>query len=244
MALEFTDSPSELPDSDGVPMETDTHRDQMLILVNSLRDYFQARGLRHYVSGNSFVYYKRPDKNVGPDVYVVLDASPDRRRYWCAWEESNKLPSIVVELISKTTEAEDRGRKFILYRDVFKTKDYLIYDPLKQRLDVFRRSRKGYLANLPAPDGRIHLSALKLSVGVVDGFLRWFSSEGDLLLTGEERAEAEHRRAEAERLRAEAEHRRAEEEHRRAEEERHRADRAEAEARRLAEEVDRLRRRL
>ncbi|MCS6773640.1 MAG: hypothetical protein NZ693_05950, partial [Thermoflexales bacterium] len=53
--------------------------------------------------------------------------------------------------------------------------------------------------------------------GLEATWLRWCDQEGKLLLTGQERAEAEHQRAEAERERAEAERQRAEAERQRAE---------------------------
>jgi hypothetical protein len=64
----------DLPSCDGAPMETERHRLQMEILINSLKPWLGERG---YVSGNMFMYFSAKHlKNQdfrGPDVFVVRD---------------------------------------------------------------------------------------------------------------------------------------------------------------------------
>ena len=67
-----------------------------------------------------------------------------------------------------------------------------------------------------------------------DTWLRWCDREGQMLLTGAERAEQERQRAEQERQRAEQERQRAEQEHQRAEQERVLRQQAQEQAERLA----------
>ena len=74
--------------------------------------------------------------------------------------------------------------------------------------------------------------------GHVDTWLRWKDAEGNLLLTGGERAAQEAERAERERERADREGERADREGERAERERERAERMKARLRELGEEVD------
>ena len=72
--------------------------------------------------------------------------------------------------------------------------------------------------------GRYPIPQLRVELGIWQGeydemnlpWLRWWDSEGNLLLIGEERAQQESLRAERERLRAGEEHLRAEEEKQRA----------------------------
>ncbi|MFM6397366.1 MAG: Uma2 family endonuclease, partial [Planktothrix sp.] len=66
--------------------------------------------------------------------------------------------------------------------------------------------------------GHYLIPALNVELGIWQGqyqnvqlpWLRWWDSQGNLLLTGDERAETERQRAETERQRAEIEHQRAE----------------------------------
>ncbi|HXE73836.1 MAG TPA: Uma2 family endonuclease, partial [Candidatus Nitrosotenuis sp.] len=201
----------ELPDSDGVPMESEWVREQTSrYLIEPLQDYFAETGTVAFVGGNSFVYYE-PVKAVGPDFYVVRGGVPRGQTKWVAWEEEGRLPTTVIELVSPSTESEDRGRKFCIYRDVFGTEDYFLYDPEREHLEGYHLERGHYVALSPGPDGRFPCASLGLFLGVKDGWLRFWTPEGRLLLTGHERADEERRRADEERRRADEERRRADE---------------------------------
>jgi hypothetical protein len=50
---------NELPSDDGEPMETQGHREQMNLLIDSLESAWQDRN-DFYVGGNMFVYYSEP----------------------------------------------------------------------------------------------------------------------------------------------------------------------------------------
>ncbi len=147
------------PTSDGKPMaETDHHRDLMLALIQTLQTWF-ASNERVYVSGNLMYYYVPGDKrrHVSPDVFVVRGVSNERRKHYLAWEEG-KHPSVVIELTSRSTRREDTHKKFELYRDVLKVKEYFLYDPygdyLKPQLQGYRLT-KGQYVPIALRDGRM-----------------------------------------------------------------------------------------
>lgn len=87
----------------------------------------------------------------------------------------------------------------------------------------------------PNERGHYPIEPLGVELGLLSGsyqnqqqlWLRWWDKEGNLLLTGSERAEIERERAEQERERAEQERQRAEQERERAEQELQRAEQAE-----------------
>src|SRR5713226_5574893 len=92
-------APAEIyyPESDGKPMaESDVHRDWMVWIIESLRFFFL--GQRVYVSGNLLIYYVEGDakKSVAPDVFVVKDCDPKRRKIFKVWEEG-KAPNFAME---------------------------------------------------------------------------------------------------------------------------------------------------
>ncbi len=108
----------DLPCSDGIPMETEQHRLQMELLINSLKPWLNKSN-KGYVSGNMFVYFS-PDqvKNEdfkGPDVFVVLGVSNHVRKSWVVWEEQ-KAPDIVIELLSESTSKTDKEHKKLKLR--------------------------------------------------------------------------------------------------------------------------------
>jgi len=111
---QFSAAQNELPSCDGIPMETERHKLQMDLLINSLKPWLGERG---YVGGNMFVYFSpnqvKDEDFKGPDVFVVLGCSNHERKSWVVWEEK-KSPNVVIELLSKTTAKTDKNRTYAL----------------------------------------------------------------------------------------------------------------------------------
>ena len=233
----------ELVTEDGEPLESNWHRAEINLLIETLQRHWQGR-TDFYAGGNMFVYYsteqaRRRDYR-GPDFFVVLNVDGSyTRKAWVVWEEAGRYPDVIVELMSPTTAREDLTTKLALYERTFRTPDYFCYDPDEQRLLGWHRNSEHYVELEPDERGQLWCAQLGLWLGQWEGYylneqavwLRFYTPEGELLLTEHEAAEAERQRAEAERQRAEAERERAEAE-------RERAERAE---RRLAELQARLR---
>src|SRR5262249_31005154 len=128
----------ELPSDDGEPMETNEHRMQMVLLIQSLKDAWIAHE-DFFVGGNMFVYFSgaqvKHNDFRGPDVFVVLGTSRRSRRSWVAWGENGKLPDVVIELLSDSTSAVDRGEKKRIYSKIWKTTNYFLFDPISGELE-------------------------------------------------------------------------------------------------------------
>jgi Uma2 family endonuclease len=212
----------ELPCSDGEPMETEFHDSQAALLKDTLIDAWQQR--RDFcVAGNMFVYFSerqvRSNDFRGPDLFVALDVERKPRKSWVAWEEGGKLPDVVVELTSRTTEHVDRGEKMRIYAQVWRTPAYFIFDPETEQLEGFAldSARRAYVPLTPGPSGDFPVAPLGLSIGLRPTryrdherlFVRWIDGRGKPLPTAQERAESERERAERERERAESERKRA-----------------------------------
>ena len=52
---------------------------------------------------------------------------PPGQEKWVSWEEGDLLPTLIIELVSPSTEKGDRGRKLSIYRDFFHCPDYFLY---------------------------------------------------------------------------------------------------------------------
>jgi Uma2 family endonuclease len=235
----------DLPHTDGEPMETARHRDQMNLLISTLVDAWRDRE-DYYVAGNMFVYFselhaKRKDLR-GPDVFVVMDTVKRERKSWVVWEEEGRTPDVVIELTSPSTEHVDRGEKMRIYARLLRVAEYYLFDPFTGRLEGYQLdpSSRAYRERTPDAQGRLPSPVTGLVLGVAPGryndieadWLRWMTPDGAVLPTGQERAEREAERAEREAERAEREAERAEREAERAERE---AERADAALRRVAE---------
>jgi Uma2 family endonuclease len=214
------DSPIELVEDDGEPLETSWHRYAMNVLIDSVEQHLLGRK-DFYVGGNMFIYYNTEQaKNRdyrGPDFFFVngRPLNPPRK-YWAIWEEAGRFPNVIVELMSSSTRHIDLGVKRTLYEKTFRTGDYFCYDPDTFELFGWTLTPDGYVELMPNDEGRLWCEELQLWIGThlckvgsyKQIFLRFFRSDGTLVLLAAEAAQAEAERAQAnadrERLRAEA----------------------------------------
>jgi Uma2 family endonuclease len=240
-ARELPVFPTNLPETDGEPLDSDWHRLAMNLLLAVLWYHFRDRR-DFFAGGNMFLYFSteqlRNQDFRGPDVFFVWDVERDRKRkYWAVWEEGGKYPNLIIELLSPSTAHEDRTTKKTVYEQVFKTREYFLYDPDTQQLEGYRlRSNNGgkfaYEPIEREEDGRLWSTVLELYLGTWEGpyretewtWLRFFDVRGRLVLLEEE---------DQRRLVTLAEQR-ADEEKRRADEEKRRADEMEVRTRRAA----------
>ena len=195
------------PESDGEPMaETDTHRKQMMYLLDALEDCFRDDP-NVYVAGNLFVYYEEgdPTEVVAPDVFVVKGVPKRDRRIYQVWKEE-KAPDVVFELTSRGTRQKDLGSKKGVY-EVLGVEEYFLFDPfgeyLTPRLVGFRLARWGY--RQIEDEEPLVSRVLGLELRVEGEMLRLVDpATGEKLLTPLEAQEARRQaEAEVERLRAE-----------------------------------------
>jgi len=219
--------PTDLIFDDGEPLESNRHRIAMNVLIRSAQQALLPRP-DSFVGGNMFVYYSREQAMNrdfrGPDFFAVLGVEPDRERQgWVIWEEAGRYPDVIIELLSPTTAAVDRGVKKDLYEQTFRTPDYFVFDPFNPtslagwRLDLTH----GYQPLSSNEQGWLWCETLGLWLGIWEGaidrepvtgscsWLRFYTPQGDLVLLPEEaaqqRAEQEKQRAEQEKQRAEQE---------------------------------------
>jgi Uma2 family endonuclease len=198
-----------------------------------------------------------PDLFISLGVQVAQDWWQKQHRTYCFWE-FDKPPEFVLEIVSNVKGGED-SRKLQTYRQM-QIQDYVIFDPLnylkqgqlrhyqlvRGEYDLvgqwhWQRSELGQMGEMPTP--LIWLESLQ--VGLLfwrgefeqksDLWLRWCDRHGQLLLTGDERAEQQRSRAREAEARAMQEETRAREAEARAMQEETRAQ--EAEARAMQEET-------
>ena len=209
----------DLPYDDGEPMESDQHREQMNILIDSLKVHWSDRE-DYFVGGNMFLHYDPENRTKfrGPDFFLVLGVERrKRRKSWVVWREGMKFPNVIIELLSDSTRNEDKGMKKELYEKVFRTEEYYLYDPHSQEFIGNHLKVGRYEEVMPDREGKIYSPVTGLYLAVRGEWLRWLTPEGVILPTPMELAEQEKQRAEQEKQRAEQEKQRAEQEKQRAE---------------------------
>jgi Uma2 family endonuclease len=214
-------------------LESPWHRDEISLLVHLVWHWFRERH-DFYAGGNMFIYWDQntPAKSAGPDFFFVRGVERDRpRRIWAVWQEQNRFPDTIIELLSPTTEHKDRRTNKTLYERTFRTPEYFLYDPVTQQLAGWRLQEGVYLPLMPNEMGWLWSEELGLWLGKWEGeftsavsgtWLRFYDARRELVPTP---AETERRETETERERADRASDRADRESDRADRECHRADR-------------------
>lgn len=209
--VEAVDEQDIYPAEDGAIVHDGRHTVAAHILSDSLRRWLEEKGRDAYIGIDNGIYYQfgDPQKVVGPDFFVILDAHEDSERdCWRVWNEDGKLPQVIMEFVSKRSGKKDRVINFAIYQDALQTPNYFIWDNRRRRFDGFHLRDGKYVPLEPDSQGRFWCEALRLYVGIQDGWIRWFEPDGQMLLTGQEIANQQTEEARLAKDRADqAEHR-------------------------------------
>jgi len=223
---------TQLPDSDGKPVENFFEFPQCMLLTDCLLPVL--RGLhpdgRFAIGQNSGIYWEYTDPPLNgckaPDWFYVPGVSPSivdgqYRRSYVLWQE--KVPPTLIIEVSSGDGAEERDQtprmgKFWIYEQMIRAPYYAIFVPDTQELSVHHLVGGTYQRQEPNDRGRYFIPPLGVELGLWTGpfqnntgtWLRWFTVDGRPLPTADERARMERDRAEQERQRAEQERQRAE----------------------------------
>ncbi|NCS23021.1 MAG: Uma2 family endonuclease [Microcystis aeruginosa BS13-02] len=181
--------------SEEPPLESYTHLQQILILLQCLEwlwqdrnDYFAAANLSIYYSPNQ----KKSEDFRGPDFFVVLGTERRLdRKSWVVWGEGGKYPDVIAEILSPSITKVDRGQKKQIYQDIFRTPDYFWFDPETLEFQGFRLMEGQYQAIEPTDRGWLWSDRLGLFLGIYQQQLRYFNREGELIPTPAEVAKQE-----------------------------------------------------
>lgn len=80
-------------------------------------------------------------------------------------------PCLVVEVLSDSTAAFDRGPKFAAYRKLAALREYLLVDIEARRLELFRREPAGWVLHEPAGESAVlRLESIGLDLTLADAF--------------------------------------------------------------------------
>lgn len=106
-----------------------------LNLAAALKSHLKGSPCRAFVE--SMKVQAADDVLFYPDVFVTCDPQDLKT------EMVFKRPVLVIEVLSDSTQAYDRGLKFAAYRQISSLQEYVLVDPDTRRLEVFRRNERG-----------------------------------------------------------------------------------------------------
>lgn len=115
---------------------SDRHETIALNLATMLRNHVRGSGCRVYIEGMK-ARIAAADAFYYPDIMVTCDDRDKNSEYFKLY------PSLIVEVLSKSTEAFDRGDKFADYRTIETLQEYVLINQEKIRVECFRRNTEG-----------------------------------------------------------------------------------------------------
>ncbi|WP_284615626.1 Uma2 family endonuclease [Aquabacterium humicola] len=128
------------------PEKHEFHRGDVFAMVGGRRSHGRvilnlARQLMNHLDGSpcqvfadSMKLQIADDTILYPDVFVTCDKAD------LATDQIFRAPSLVIEVLSPSTQAYDRSQKFALYRRVASLQEYVLVDPETRRVEAFRRT--------------------------------------------------------------------------------------------------------
>ena len=228
---------TQLPESDGTFVKNFQEHPQSALLTDSIRPVLDQHHLdgQYAIGQDSGIYWRLtnpPERGAeAPDWFYVPNVPPaldgKMRRSYVLWQEY-VAPLIVLEFVSGSG-AEERDRtppsqgqvgKFWVYEQAIRVPYYGIYEVEKAQVEVYHLVDTAYQRMTPNDRGRYSIAPLGVELGIWQGryqnvelpWLRWWGADGQLSLTGDERADLEQQEVMRERQRTEQERQRADQE--------------------------------
>lgn len=96
-----------------------------------------------------------------PDVHVSCEESD-----WQGKQEAIYTPKLVIEILSPSTEAYDRGRKFLYYQELASIQEYALVNWQRQLVEVYRRENGRWIYQRYEPDEDVELVSVGLAIPI------------------------------------------------------------------------------
>ncbi|NJP09669.1 MAG: Uma2 family endonuclease [Leptolyngbyaceae cyanobacterium RU_5_1] len=208
---------TQLPESDGTFVKNFQEHPQSILLTDSITPVLQQRHPDgQYCIGQDCGIYWRisepPEKGAeAPDWFYVPHVPPilngQMRRSYVLWQEI-VAPLIVLEFVSGDGREERDATpflgKFWVYEQAIRVPFYGIYEVANASIEVYHLVDGCYHLLAANQRGHCPIDPLGVELGIWPGryqnvelpWLRWWDLQGNLLPTGDERAEQERQRAE------------------------------------------------
>ncbi|MBD1931388.1 MULTISPECIES: Uma2 family endonuclease [Cyanophyceae] len=131
-------------------------------LFAMLRNHVRGSGCQTYIADTK-AHIESIDTYYYPDVMVSCDRR-DRE-----FNNFLRYPCLIVEVLSSTTEAFDRGDKFSDYRQMESLQEYVLISQTRMRVECFRRNAEGLWVLYPYDEGaEVHLASVDFRCAIAD----------------------------------------------------------------------------
>jgi Uma2 family endonuclease len=115
---------------------SDPHVTVALNLAVLLRGHVRGSGCRVFIADMK-ARIESLNRYYYPDVMVTCDQRDQETLNY------KRFPCLIVEVLSDSTEAFDRGDKFADYQELESLQEYVLINTKRQRVECFRRNKDG-----------------------------------------------------------------------------------------------------
>jgi Uma2 family endonuclease len=141
---------------------SDAHVTISLNCASLLKAHLRGTGCRVFMSDMK-ARLNRSNRFFYPDVMVTCD---ERDR---STSLIKSYPCLIVEVLSDSTEAFDRGDKFADYQEIETLTEYVLISQTRQRIDCFRRNEDGFwVLQSYKPGDKVHLKSVDFYTTIED----------------------------------------------------------------------------
>ena len=141
---------------------SDAHVTITANLVALLRNHIRGTGCRLYVADMK-ARIESLDIFYYPDIMVTCDSRDTQFEYF------KRYPSLIIEVLSPSTEALDRGDKFSDYQELDTLQEYVLVSQNRQRIDCFRRnSEERWVLYSYRGNQQLELTSVNFSCSLTD----------------------------------------------------------------------------
>ena len=128
-----------------------------------IRSHLRGTGCRVYISDMK-ARIDNLKRFYYPDVMVTCDPRDTET------QNHKRFPKLIIEVLSSSTEAFDRGDKFADYQQIESLEEYVLVSAKRQRIDCFRRTPEGHwaLQTYSYEQDSFHLSSINFEGKFVD----------------------------------------------------------------------------
>lgn len=150
-----------------LPMAREPHNEIIMNVGYALKNAIKANGQKYRVlGGQQKVYLPALNFGVYPDVIVVTETP----KYW----DNNKVllinPIVIIEVLSRSTQKNDRNSKFTDYKTLESFKEYVLIDQNKCYVETHFREKPNVWKGTDYNDlnASIYLQSLDCHISLVD----------------------------------------------------------------------------
>jgi len=142
-------------------------RDHVIVSLNIasiLKQHLKGKPCQTYISDMK-LRVEQVDAFFYPDITVSCDKEDHKA------EQFLSNPKLIIEVLSDSTEAFDRGKKFAAYRQIKNLEEYVLIDIKAQRIECFRRTTENdWLLHVSENQETCNFSCLDISIELADIF--------------------------------------------------------------------------